>query len=316
LFNEKHRAKFNTVPPYSFELTVHKPAGWWWSTPNEIFENDVLWTTARFNTRLYGLRLHSTGTRLKQTVHCKIFSDKRMSSREKGDITCAVKRALRVEEDISEFYTIAQKDKILREPVDDLCGMRTPAWPELFPALILAVTLQMAPMKRSNQMMDLLIENFGDKICFDGRTIAHWPSPEKIAGLTAEELKAKAKIGYRAQNLISIAQRLREGFPTADILWKMSPDEAKKELMTLRGIGDYSADIVVPGMGFPLDVWSAKIFSILLFGKEPESPRGAIPELKKAAEERWGRWRGYAFVYVLNDLPRISKRLGVDLTHF
>jgi 3-methyladenine DNA glycosylase/8-oxoguanine DNA glycosylase len=84
----------------------------------------------------------------------------------------------------------------------------------------------------------------------------------------------------------------------------------------LRGIGGYSADIVVPGMGFPLDVWSAKIFHILFFGKEPENPRDAVPILKKIAEEQWGKWRGYAFVYVLNDLPRISERIGFDLTQF
>jgi hypothetical protein len=84
----------------------------------------------------------------------------------------------------------------------------------------------------------------------------------------------------------------------------------------LRGIGDYSAEIVMPEAGFPLDSWSAKIFYLLFFGKNPESSREVIPELKKIAEERWGKWRGHAFVYVLNDLRQISKRLGVDLTRF
>jgi 3-methyladenine DNA glycosylase/8-oxoguanine DNA glycosylase len=316
MFTEKHHVEFSAVPPYNFELTVHKPAGWWWSTPNEVFQNGILWTTARLNSRLYGFRLNAAGNMRKPVVSCAIFSNRSMNSQEKDDITQTVERALGVKEDLSEFYVMTSKDKILRELVKDLYGMRTMAWPELFPALILAVTLQMAPMKRSNQMMELLIKNFGDEICFDGKTIVHLPSPEKIAGLTVEELKTKAKLGYRAQNLISIAQRIRNGFPTVDDLAKMPIDEAKKQLMTLRGIGDYSADIVVPGMGFPLDVWSAKIFSILLFGKEPESPREAITELKKAAEERWGKWRGHVFVYVLNGLPRISKRIGIDLTRF
>jgi N-glycosylase/DNA lyase len=129
-------------------------------------------------------------------------------------------------------------------------------------------------------------------------------------------LEEKAKLGYRAKSLLSIAKTLQESFPTADKLAMMPPDEAKKQLMTLRGIGEYSAEIVMLGPGFPLDVWSAKIFSILFTGKEPESPRDAIPDLKKVAEERWGRWRGHAFVYVLNDLPKISKRLGIDLTKF
>ncbi len=72
----------------------------------------------------------------------------------------------------------------------------------------------------------------------------------------------------------------------------------------------------MPHMGFPLDVWSAKIFHVLFFGKEPEKPREVIPALKKVAEERWGEWRGYAFVYVLNDLEKLSKRVGFDLTQF
>ena len=234
----------------------------------------------------------------------------------KQDITRMIKRALRTEEDLTEFYKLAQKDKILNAVVKDLYGMRTVAWPELFPALILAVTLQMAPMKRSNQMMELLIANFGDQARFDGKTIRYWPSPERIANSTVEELKAEAKLGYRAANLIATAKALQQGFPTMDELWTMDFEEAKKQLLTLRGIGDYSADIVVPGMGFPLDVWSVKIFHILFFGREPENSREAIQVLKKTAEERWGKWRGYAFVYVLNDLPNLSKRLGVDLTQF
>jgi DNA-3-methyladenine glycosylase II len=316
LFREKHRFEFSAIQPYNFELTIHKPAGWWWSTPNEVFQDGVLWTTARLNSRLFGLRLEAAGTSRKPSVCCVAFSDSRMSDEEKENVTHAVERGLGVKEDINEFYKIAEKDKILRQSAEDLCGMRTVAWPELFPALILAVTLQMAPLKRSNQMMNLVIREFGDKVSFDEKTIVHWPSPEKTAGLTVDELKAKAKLGYRAQNLIAIAKTLRDGFPTADELAKMPLDEAKKQLLTLRGIGDYSADIVMPGMGFPLDVWSAKIFSILFLGKEPESPREAILELKRMGEKRWGKWQGHAFVYVLNDLPRISKRLGIDLTQF
>ena len=304
------------VPPYSFELTVHKPAGWSWSTPKEIFGDNTLWTATRFRHKLIGVKLESLGTLMEPKIRCAVFSDEEFSDAEKGDIAFRMKRALRTEEDLNEFYEMARKDDILKGVIGDLYGMRTVGWQDLFPALILAVTLQMAPMKRSTQMMELLIENFGDKISFDGKTVLYWPSPEQIADTDLEELKAKAKLGYRAENLLSIAKTLTRGFPTMEELWMMPFEEAKKKLLSLRGIGDYSAEIVVPGMGFPLDIWSAKIFHVLFFGKEPESPREAIRELKKIAEERWGKWRGHAFVYVLNDLPEISKRIGVDLTRF
>jgi DNA-3-methyladenine glycosylase II len=316
VFRQAFSAEFEAVPPYSFELTVHKPAGWSWSAPDEVFENGVLWTATRFDSKLMGLRLKSTGTVQKPRVSCVVFAEEKMSSALEADVTRMLRRALRVEEDVSEFYALARSDAVLRGVVEDLYGMRIVAWPELFPALILAVTLQMAPMKRSNQMMDLLTRNFGDRVRFDSKTVRYWPSPEKIASVTAAELRAKAKLGYRAESLLSIARTLKAGFPTMDQLWEMTPEEAKKRLLSLRGIGDYSAEIVMPRMGFPLDVWSAKIFHVLFFNKEPESPREAIPAVKRVADEKWGRWKGYAFVYVLNDLPRLSRRVGVDLTGF
>jgi 3-methyladenine DNA glycosylase/8-oxoguanine DNA glycosylase len=171
-------------------------------------------------------------------------------------------------------------------------------------------------MKRSNQMMDLLTAKFGDQASFDGKTMRYWPSAKTIASSSVEELKAKAKLGYRAANLIDIAKTLVQGFPTMEELAAMSHVEAKQKLLELRGIGEYSVELVMPHMGFPLDVWSAKIFNVLFFGKEPEKPREVIPALKKVAEERWGEWRGYAFVYVLNDLEKLSKRVGFDLTQF
>jgi DNA-3-methyladenine glycosylase II len=308
--------KVEAAPPYSFERTLHKPAGWWWSTPDEIFENSTCWTVTRFNGKLLGLKFWFSGTLQKPRIHCTIFSKGKVNALEKLGITRMVKRALKTEENLTAFYKLSQKDDVLRGVVKDLYGMHTVGWPELFPALILAVTLQMAPMKRSNQMMDLLIANFGDQVCFDGRTMQYWPSAETIAASTAEELKTKAKLGYRAANLIAIAEALQNGFPSMDELWAMAPEEAKEKLLTLRGIGDYSAELVMPRMGFPLDVWSAKIFSVLFFGKVPEKPREAIPALKTVAEERWGDWRGYAFVYVLNDLPKLSERVGFDLTQF
>ena len=313
---EAYSIEVEAVPPYSFELTLRKPAGWWWSTPDEIFKNGTCWTLTRFNNELLGLKFWSTGTLQNPRINCTIYSKTKPDDSEKKGITRMIKRALKTEEDLTEFYKLAAKDKILSAMVKDLYGMHTVGWPELFPALILAVTLQMAPMKRSNQMMEMLIANFGDQAGFNGKNMRYWPSAKTIAHSPAEELKTKAKLGYRAANIIAIAKALQKGFPTMDELWDMEPEEAKKKLLTLRGIGEYSAELVMPKMGFPLDVWSSKIFNFLFFGKAPENPRKAIPLLKQTAEERWGKWKGYAFVYVLNNLPRLSKRVNVDLTQF
>ena len=296
--------EFEAIPPYNFELTLRKPAGWFWSTPEESCENGTCWSVARFNGELLGLKLHSIGTVHKPRINCTVYSQTKTIDSKKQKITRMLKRALKVDEDLTGFYELSQKDPILQGVVKDLYGMHTVGWPELFPALILAVSLQMAPMKRSNQMMDWLMEYFGVEVRFDAKTIRYWPSAQTIAKTPVEVLKEKAKLGYRAKNLKAIATALIQGFSSMDELYSMAPKEAKKKLMTLQGIGEYSAELVMPRTGFPIDVWSAKIFSVLFNAKTPENPRDAIPALKDEAIKRWGDWRGNVFVYILNDLPK------------
>jgi hypothetical protein len=94
------------------------------------------------------------------------------------------------------------------------------------------------------------------------------------------------------------------------------PAGSKKETSNAARHRRLFRELVMPQMGFLLDVWSAKIFSILFYGKNPQNPREAIPPLKQFAEERWEIWKGYAFVYVLNDLVKLSQKVGTDLTVF
>jgi DNA-3-methyladenine glycosylase II len=307
--------RLRAVPPYDFPLTVHKPAGWSLLTPFEIFEDDTLWTAMRTHSgKMFGLKLESVGTVEKPGVFCQMFSRERLGVAERGKLANTLMWMLRLKEDVRKFYALAESDPLIRMLVKDLYGMRRTGRPDIFPSLILAVTLQMAPIKRSDQMMNLLIKNYGVKARFDGGEISYWPSPERIAKTEARELKEGCKLGYRGESLRSIAEAVRKGFPSLQQLEKLSPAEARAKLMELRGIGGYSADIVSPHPGFALDVWSAKIFNVLLFGEEAKSPRSIIPRLKRLAEERWGRWRGYVFTYVLNDLNNLSKRFNFDLT--
>ena len=56
--------------------------------------------------------------------------------------------------------------------------------------------------------------------------------------------------------------------------------------------------------------------AFVLINTEIGSESDVLKELKKIADERWGIWKGYAFVYVLNDLPALSEKVGVNLTTF
>jgi 3-methyladenine DNA glycosylase/8-oxoguanine DNA glycosylase len=306
--------RLSAVPPYDFALTVRKPAGWSFLTPHEVFEDNVLWTALRMSSgEMFGLKLKPVGKVERPEIFCDVYSGKKLDINERKRLLGVVSWTLRLEEDLKPFYALARRDSLVKTLVEDLYGMKRTKRPDIFPQLILAITLQMAPIARSDQMMDLLIKEYGEKIAFDGRRVLYWPSPATIAKKKVEELKEKCKLGYRAPVLKGVAEALCEGFPTLRELETISAERAKAKLMELKGIGEYSADIVSPHPGFALDVWSAKIFNLLLFGEEPESPRTVISRLKEIAEKRWGRWRGYVFTYVLNDMPNLSKKFKLDL---
>lgn len=315
-----HDLQFSTsfhlgaVSPHDFALTIRKPAGWSFLTPYEVFEDGVLWTVLRMPSgEVYGLKLDPAGKVERPDIFCEVHTNKRLDVNERKRLLGVVSWTLSLEEDLKPFYALAKRDSLVKTLVEDLYGMKRTKRPDIFPQLILAVTLQMAPIARSDQMMDLLIKEYGEKITFDGREVLYWPLPATIAKKDVRELKERCKLGYRAPVLKGIAKALCKGFSTLRELEAMSAEEAKVKLMELKGIGEYSADIVSPHPGFALDVWSAKIFNLLLFGKEPESPRTVIPKLKKIAEKRWGRWRGYVFTYVLNDIRKLSKIFKLNL---
>jgi DNA-3-methyladenine glycosylase II len=306
---------FKATSPYDFSLTVQKPAGWSFLTPFEAFEDGTLWTGMRANSgKIFGLKLRSIGTVDKPRISCEVFSRQKLGAEERKELLRAVTRTLSLKENIREFYALADRDTLVKSLVADLYGMRRTRRPDIFPSLILAVTLQMAPIRRSDQMMNLLIKNYGEEIGFDGRTVLYWPSPRRIAKTEVRELEERCKLGYRAKILKGIAEAVSKGFPTPRELEETSAEEAKAKLMELKGIGEYSADVVTPHPGFALDVWSAKIFNLLMFGEEATSPRSVIPKLKEIAEDRWGKWKGYVFTYVLNDLNNLSRRFSLNLT--
>ena len=308
------RFAFAPRPPYSFALTVHKPAGWHWLTPGEAWDDATatLYTGLRLDSgRAVGLKAWSAGSVARPRIVVEAFAARALAASERRALRHNLRQALDVDTDITGFVRFASRDAVLRRIERPLHGMHEGYWGAgLWPLLLLAVTLQMAPIKRSMAMLHALLDHYGQRLRFEGRTVRLWPTPARIAGAPLRELKARCRLGYRAKVLKAIARRLTAGFPSLDELARMRPEAAMDKLMELYGVGEYSAAMVTPHVSFPLDVWSVQIFARLLGIRLPKDrdPREFIPRVTRAAERRWGRWRGLALVYVLNAL----NQLGVE----
>jgi len=303
------------VSPYNFNLSVRKPAGWSLFTPFEIYNGKTLWTAVHLESTLIGLKLSSKGTTNNPRITAKIFLESKPTEEKLDKIKKLLIHCIGAEDDLREFYAFARQDRILRYVVDDLYGMHsTSTGDNVFPDAILAILLQMAPLKRSNEMMDSIIRMYGDNAEFDRKTVYVWPLPQKLSSLNPSVLARECKVGYRAKRIVKLAVKfVEEGFPTLQELEKLSPEDSKTKLLELPGIGDYSADIINPHGGFPIDVWSAEVFGNLFFGKKPDNNRQAVKEVKSEGIRRWGKWSWMAFFYVVQDLESLSRRMNIKL---
>jgi 3-methyladenine DNA glycosylase/8-oxoguanine DNA glycosylase len=311
----KFRTRFeiSPLPPFDFRLTVRKPAGWSLFTSAEVYEDETLWTGIRSGARPVRLKIKSQGTLEKPRVLVGVYSGRAVSGAESERLREILSVCLGAEQDLTGFYGFARSDGILKHVVESLYGMHDTQAASLFNSVILAICLQMARLKRSNQMMEAIDREYGETIEFDGKRILLQPTAARVAKLDPVDFAKACKLGYRAKYIVASAKMIESGFPEMRQIMMMPPEKAKEELVKLPGIGDYAADIINPHAGFPIDAWSVDVFGLLFFGKQPENRRDAIEAVKEEGIRRWGTWSWMAFFYVAQDLRNLSKKLGIKL---
>jgi 3-methyladenine DNA glycosylase/8-oxoguanine DNA glycosylase len=300
---KKTRFTLDIPDPFDFSLTVAKPAGWHWSVRNEIFEDRTLWTGMYLGKKPIGLKMSAQ----MKTVSVTAYSASPLPPGDAEELASIVAEGLGAGEDLKGFYEFARQDPVLSKTVEDLRGMHLGRVDDLFGSTILAILLQMAPMKRSGEMMDAVLGMYGTTVEFDNKSVTLWPTPEKIAGTPESDLRSRAKLGYRSGRLIAAARYIADHPMSLRELAKLPGIEALKKLTSIPGVGSYSAGIILWEASLPVDTWSVTILSELYFGETPGNPREAIDRVTASLTERFGNWSWFAFGYILNDLPELAK---------
>ena len=293
-----------TIPePFDFALTVAKPAGWHWSTPREIFSRGTLRTGLYVSGIPAGLVMAAK----KDRVTVRAFTERPLPGAEQDELKDIVRAGLGADEDLAGFYAFAQDDPVLARAVTDHPGMRIGDVDDVFGGVVLAILLQMAPIERSEQMMDAVLALAGTKLVFDRHEVTLWPEPEDIIAAGSGALREKAKLGYRAERLVKAAEYLRDHPVSLRGLAKLPEEEAQDVLTAIPGIGKYSAAIIFGQSTPPIDAWSVVIMSELYDHRTPVNSRQEIERVTAGLKARWGRWSWLAFAYILNDIDALAR---------
>ena len=144
--------------------------------------------------------------------------------------------------------------------------LRQPAWE----ALVCFIISQNNHVPRIRGIVERLCQLLGEPL---GEQFV-FPAPERLARCGEEEL-APLRSGWRAGYILDAARRVAGGDISLQAVARLPLEEARRELMRIRGVGPKVAEcVLLYGMGrleaFPMDVWMKRAMARLFPGSGPE----------------------------------------------
>jgi len=168
----------------------------------------------------------------------------------------------RLDDDLPRIYSRIRKDRYVSEAVKKFHGlrlMRQDPW-ECLISYICATNKNIPAIK---EMISNICVHFGKKIPTEDDVFYTFPKPLDLAEASLKELRL-CKLGFRAERVKATSKLVRSGAFDLDVLKTLPYERAKKQLMTLPGVGPKVADCVLLFSldkldAFPIDVWMKRI---------------------------------------------------------
>lgn len=310
LQNKKDFFIFPTKP-FHFDGTFHKPSHF----PDKLsaWTSDQYWQSFRVGKKLFGLKIENKGQPQQPKLKISIFYNNKISDSEIKNIQQEIIWRFDLDFDPKEFNQLAQKDKRFYPIFKKWLGMRNSSAHNLYELLIVGILLQNATVRRTVQMMNALLENYGTKINFDKKEIYALWLPEKLKDVSEQELR-NLKIGYRAKFIKKLSEDFTKNKIDEYALRNLNTEAAKKELMKLYGVGPETARILLFEALHKNDVfehiapWQQKIYSNLFYDK----PLVPVEKIKDDIQKQYSKYSMLAVHYIWEDIFWRRKNEKID----
>jgi DNA-3-methyladenine glycosylase II len=136
--------------------------------------------------------------------------------------------------DLDAFTVFAQDDPVLRALTARLAGLRPPLAPDPFESIVSSITAQQVSLQSACAVRSRLIERFGER----HEHAWSFPTRERIARAREDELVALGCSRRKAEYITGLARSELD----LDELCTLPDEEVKPRIVSVRGLGEWSAD--------------------------------------------------------------------------
>ncbi|MEA2075887.1 MAG: DNA-3-methyladenine glycosylase [Euryarchaeota archaeon] len=302
------RLTITPVPPFDFDLS----ATIFSDGDKQIckYENGRYWRVVRAHNKLMLVTLSSLGTVINPELSVELESDEEISNEDKKTAEEIVCSLFNLTFDLTAFYDGVKNDTIMSMLTQKLRGLKSGATPTVFEALVDSIIEQQISLKVAQSIERNVIKTFGDTLVMDGTVYYAFPTPQKLALATVEQLRNCGLSSRKAEYIHDISKSTVAGnldlehFKTYE-----DSEEIIKELCKVRGIGVWTAELtMLRGMN-KLDAIPADDLGLRRHISHYYcNDRKISGDEARRIAENWGKWKGLAGYYLI-----IASRVGVKI---
>ncbi len=184
-------------------------------------------------------------------------------------------------------------DSVLKEAIQSGYGIRL-LNQDVFETVMSFIISANNNIPRIKLIIERLCQSFGKKLSGNFYT---FPSPEAMKGVNVSDL-ACLKAGFRDKYLVDAVEKITSGEVCLKNIKSLSFEDAKKELLKIKGIGEKVANCILlfslnKRSAFPVDVWVKRVV-----GHYYGDSVSHDSDFDKFAKERFGDLSGYAQQYL------------------
>lgn len=195
--------------------------------------------------------------------------------------------------------SLSQKDDFMKKAVEYGKGIRL-LRQDPWEMLISFIISQNKGIPQIKQCISNICTHFGKPVMDENNNIIYYtfPSAERLKDASEEELRA-CKVGFRAPYILDAAKRIYQNKVALDSLFNASANDARNELMSIKGVGPKIADCILlfayaKSEVFPTDVWIKRVVEQIYFKGEDTK----LQTIQQFANEYFGSLAGYAQQYI------------------
>jgi DNA-3-methyladenine glycosylase II len=230
-------------PPFDFELNC-RVFGYKKPMP-EVYEERVWRRAIRLDSdKLVPVALWSLGTIEEPKIEAKYFQT--INEKERQELSRNLDWIFSFSQDLTALYSFMDKDPVLRGLKLKFYGLKAGSiGATVFESIIKSIIQQQISIRVAFSITNKMVTRFGEQTEAEDATYYDFPTANRLAEATLEEIRQCGLSWRKAEYIKGIADQAADGKFNSEGLRSLSNEQVAETLKKFRGVGTWTAEMVL-----------------------------------------------------------------------